>query len=252
MEQNTLQNKNIRLSKSAIQSYEQCPWKFWIEYVLRIRPEKIPEAAQMGIDIHNLFDSYFKGNLGVLQNKKEYKVHVDNFINFNEFCKVDPLLHEGKFKDDELNYSGILDRLQTINGETWLIDYKTGNCKSQRWDDKLHRYVECSPIDNYLFELYGYAYLTNKFTEFKVDRVAIFFTAPDGGVVDSKVITQKDIDETVEHIKKVDSEIKEKLKLGESAFKCTKSSLCKWICNHGEDGDKAIEMHKDKLNGNTN
>ncbi len=251
MEQNIIPS-NIRLSKSAIQSYLTCPWKFWIEYVLRIRPDKLPEAAQMGIDIHDLFDDFIKGKEVNIEEK--FRSHYENFRNFNNYICKDklPLLHEEKFKDHELNYGGILDRLQVIDDEVWLIDYKTGKCKDQKWDDKLHKYVDCSPIDNYLFELYGYAYLTNKFTEYRVDKVAIFFTSPDGGVIDSKKVTEKDIKETIEKIKRIDKEIKEKLKIGESAFKCSKSALCKWIVKHGDENDEAIKLHKEKLNGNSN
>lgn len=228
MEKNTIQNEVV-LSKSRISCYKQCPYRFWVEYVEGWRPSVIAEPARKGIDIHDLFDSYIKNGCVPLPLNEEYSPHFTNFLNFNEFCKFEePLLHEEKWEDEELNFQGTLDRLQVIDKEVWLIDYKTGQCKSKMWDDKKHRYVDCSPIDNYLFELYGYAHLANKFSDYKVDRVAIFFTAPEGGVIDDKKVTDKNIKDAVKEIKRVDKEVKAKLKKGIEEFPKKKGKLCDW------------------------
>ncbi len=211
-----MNNKKPRLSKSRISTYHQCPHRYYVMNIENYKPKTLSPFLIKGSLIHDAFDNYYK--LGSID-LKDYKNHEKNFMDFNKYCGVAPLMHEDKFVDEERNYAGILDRLQTLpNGKTLLLDYKTG---------KVH------PVKNYKFELDAYAHLITQAGNPMPDYVGIFFT--EHNLIDYIACSQKGIDTAKEHIDQVSKELTTKLKMGREAFFKKKGILCNY-CDLWNDG----------------
>ena len=56
---------NLRLSKSQISTFAQCPYRYWCEYVLRLREQKISEVgyADSGTIIHYILEKFIANHL---------------------------------------------------------------------------------------------------------------------------------------------------------------------------------------------
>ena len=204
--------KKLRLSKSKVKTYFQCPYRFYVTSVEGWVPDVKSPYLVKGEELHELFDNHFKQQSTSTKIPKEYENHMKNFYEFNKWTKKSPLFHEVRITDEKENFAGIIDRVQTLpNGKTLLLDYKTGK--------RHERY-----LDNYLYELGMYSYLYNKKTGLTPDLVGIFFT--DAGLIDTWKLTKKIVRDALRKTKKASDEINKKLLVGKKCFRKKKGKLC--------------------------
>lgn len=81
-------------------------------------------AADLGSAIHNIADRIVKGQ--VYSVSEEQQPFVDAYMKFIEDWKPEFLLVEAMVFSLAHRYAGTLDLVCRLNGETWLIDIKTG------------------------------------------------------------------------------------------------------------------------------
>lgn len=146
----------MRMSKSKVLLYSQCPRKFQFRHILKI-PEPMHPAARIGIDVHDICDKFFdKIDLNT-KNAEEHFVQVikqmtpidacekmilylTNFCNyeikrFNEMedkTNYIPKFREVEFNMKEHNIKGFVDRIDKTPEGYVLLDYKTGVPKNMR------------------------------------------------------------------------------------------------------------------------
>ncbi|MCS7199174.1 MAG: PD-(D/E)XK nuclease family protein [Caldimicrobium sp.] len=88
------------LSRNALETYLTCPGKFYFQYLLNLKPQEelLTEEKEIGIFLHQFFQSFFEPYLGKTLRFKEslenipWKEHFDQLwksFNFEE--KIDPL-----------------------------------------------------------------------------------------------------------------------------------------------------------------
>ena len=226
----------MRLSKSKINTFQQCPRKFRYIYVDELpRAEPDDESPlTIGTEIHNIFEEFLKdvdlewfssiGSAGQLNIIKEYDIdnkyisHLRNFLVFlNDIIDdgYNILGCEPHFESSELNLHGYLDLVLEKDGKLTVIDYKTGKAKA---------------ITEFRLELIYYALLAQKELNLPVEMVGIFFSKtghlklanfieePDKGAW----ISYEDVQSAVLYLKEVERKIEEE----DFRFKTN------WLCDY--------------------
>ena len=92
------------------------------------------KSAEDGTKVHNMIEAYLNGEeLNFLSPNKQPLYETDvwvNFLKFVEFWETfKPTLIETEVHlfSDELKVAGTCDMVCEINGELWVIDFKTSN-----------------------------------------------------------------------------------------------------------------------------
>jgi CRISPR-associated protein Cas4 len=191
----------MRLSKSAVLTYESCPYNFKLDYILNFRKDR-PEPEEgtplkIGTDVHKIFEDYYKlpearmieesyedsilDILMSMRGAKKYKNHMENFASFN-VAQIEgheekglkilakgvpgyiPQKLEMEIYNKDINVLGYIDRVDLEENGFRVIDYKSS--KRDR------------PAKHYLFELALYAYLFEEETGFEVYDAGIYFSNP--------------------------------------------------------------------------
>ena len=229
----------MRLSKSKLATLKNCAYRFKKEVLENYKPKIIGDALIKGLEVHEILDKAFLVELKEKTIKKEFvkekifnnpnyvkhKSDCDNFIKWQSE-RFMPLYREEKFFDAELNYSGVVDRVDfNERKELTLIDYKTGKGKDS--------------IEGYRDELYGYVYLFEKAHNQEIKRVGILFVTQ-GKYLEEKVDRNKVV-EVVSKIRAARKEINERIKTNK--WEKTFSPYCKY-CSLHLDGVCVDEMHE--------
>lgn len=105
----------------------------WLMQVGMNAKQIIEEAGIVGSNVHAAIDFFLKGQeIAYMKDGKEIYTWEEWVLIckamefFNNFSpKI--LVHEFSFAIDEFGYGGTIDIICEINGEIWLIDYKTSN-----------------------------------------------------------------------------------------------------------------------------
>lgn len=139
-----MEGKEPRLSKSSIGTYESCPWQWKLLKIDKLKPRMMP-ALMNGIKVHNICENFYKGvttldeaidkfsqNEFVSTNFEKFK----NFIQFNKQLSTEgkllrkPLMNETRFRNEELNISGVVDVVfKDDSGNVIILDWKTGKTR---------------------------------------------------------------------------------------------------------------------------
>ncbi len=152
----------MRISKSNLNCFLQCPRKFSNIYLENLKPET-SEAMQRGIDIHQFCNEFYDhlkfSNLHftidedwvhkfLLNCSEEAQRQISNVLAFEmkrwEICKqlcpkspkklFIPLLRESKFFSDSLNQVTIIDRMDLkTDGNYTLVEIKSGKFIDKDW-----------------------------------------------------------------------------------------------------------------------
>ena len=213
----TYQHRKGWLSKSQIQLFLQCPFKWKCIYIDEL-PQVVSSQRERGVDIHKQIENFYKdsevvtpeGKHPIIVAKKE-KMLNSSFYNFEKerikSCvdvngKFDekyfkPLHQELKINNEELRLRGIIDAIY-INPKDdgiIIIDWKSGKYRKNE-------------IDNHRFELALYKELYER--EYKqkvsywgifwVDANKLFFEKVDQKYVDKMLVTVKDVREKIENL----------------------------------------------------
>lgn len=88
------------------------------------------EAAESGSKLHNAIENLINGGTVSAElgnyTKEEWK-KLNDWVNWYKTLKIKPISTETTVFDEELGYAGTADFICKINGEVWLLDWKTGN-----------------------------------------------------------------------------------------------------------------------------
>lgn len=109
----------------------------WLQQVGLNSSEILKKAAEIGSDVHSLIDEYqklpenfklsFLNENGIQQYKWEVWELFCKAMDFFNTYNPEIIAHEFSFASDELGFGGTIDCICKINGQIWLIDYKSGN-----------------------------------------------------------------------------------------------------------------------------
>lgn len=98
------------------------------------------EAMEKGSTVHKLTELYDKGNVISAQREDGSPIYSSNewemfikYVEFSEKHKPEVIVNEASYCLSYLGYGGTLDRVVKLNGETWLLDIKTGNMYEYYW-----------------------------------------------------------------------------------------------------------------------
>ncbi len=167
--------KDIRLSHSKVTTFDDCPFKYKLRYVDKIKNNYVPQQLLDGSAIHNIFDKVYLETETFLEFKNwlrghkhygKYKEQIENFIKYNDklylkYFQYRPLHTELRIFDEKWNVIGIIDRVDKLDGKIVVTDYKTG---------KFH------PITNYDIQLGTYKKLLKDKMGINVDVYSIYFS----------------------------------------------------------------------------
>lgn len=202
------------LSKTQIDDYLSCPKFFEYKYIHRI-PAEMNFYMRKGVDIHNLFEIFFKkisaseilraSDDGIYKYfvktatrcytgaaYKDIASHIKNFATVETMRLVEikeniidpreaikmwlPVECEKFFKLPEIRLRGKIDRIdRTLDGELIVVEYKTGTTPS---DGKIPT--------NTRRQLYYYSKAVEQLYNTEVNHVCVFYSA-DGGVKYEKI-----------------------------------------------------------------
>ena len=235
----TYKHKKGWLSKSQIQLFLQCPFKWKCIYVDEL-PQVVSAQRERGVNIHEEIEEFYdnievlhtqlgtpiiKVNKKVNQNfltfeSKRIKLCVDKNGNFDDkYFK--PLHQELKINNEELKIRGIIDAVY-INPKDdgiIIIDWKSGKFRKNE-------------INNYRFELALYKELYEREFKTKVKYWGLFFV--DANKLFFEKVNERYINEMFNIVK----EVREKIESGNYNPKqnfycdyCEFLSICKGVKN---------------------
>ncbi len=104
----------------------------WLKMQGSNADELLRKAGEQGTIIHNAIDAILNGQVISWVNKAgtpnftidEWKM-LNRYMEFENTYKPQTLAQELSVLDEELGFGGTIDRVCVINGEIWMIDYKS-------------------------------------------------------------------------------------------------------------------------------
>ncbi len=172
--------KNMTWSPTAVDSYFQCPMRFYFQYILNLRDKSFEDDIgkdRIGQIVHTILQEFYSANVG---KKADYEriLTVENLVktidevfkmNYPENWGTALLVKKAtekalraflakermekrdriilgleknlrgrlKFGSHELEFTGRIDRIERIDGEIFITDYKTS--RSLKNPDKNHK-----------------------------------------------------------------------------------------------------------------
>jgi putative RecB family exonuclease len=174
----------VRLSKSKVNTYTNCPRQFRFEYIEKLKDyddEPVEGTPlRIGLDVHDIYEWYYKHAdspyitgeddmrkiLAENPMSSKYQNYIDSFVEwnmemFNEFGqRYMPDATEMYIHDQEEDFNGFIDVVFDSPEGKIIVDYKTGKQKS---------------IREYAIELLLYKYIYERKTGNSVAHVGIFF-----------------------------------------------------------------------------
>jgi CRISPR/Cas system-associated exonuclease Cas4 (RecB family) len=226
----------MKLSKSKVNTYLQCPRRFKYENIDNL-PQPSPEkgsALDIGLAIHKIFELFVKQysnkeienmsiddiNNALMQYDRasEFKNHLSHFADFIYDCFAEGFrIYTAEYYIHNLKYnlSGLADLVLIKDGELVVVDYKTG---------------KTGGVKKYLLELSYYVVLLEDEFELPVSYVGIFFTRDNnfrfakvrGEINKGTLLTQEDINASLKLLDFINNKIKE------NNFQPNRQFLCKY------------------------
>ncbi len=148
---------------TVLQSYPKGSFfEKWLMDTGRNAEQIKKDAGIQGSNVHNAIDGFLKGSSCTLIDRdghenftlNEWKM-ICRFMRFFECIDKDDFLSESMLFDKQLRLGGTEDLVCTINGERWLIDYKTSNALHETYKmqlamyRKMHERIHGEKIDRY-------------------------------------------------------------------------------------------------------
>jgi CRISPR/Cas system-associated exonuclease Cas4 (RecB family) len=140
-----------RLSKSAVNTYNSCPRKYFLQYVEKVEQQK-QELMENGKHLHEIYELFYK-NLPPIVNSLEdfsevfeeiYKRETNEDVkrNLRHFFEMNvetfkdlkekglercfkPILIEEKIESSEIGFVGVIDAVFELPDKILIIDWKT-------------------------------------------------------------------------------------------------------------------------------
>jgi RecB family exonuclease len=251
----------MRMSKSRLLCFLQCPQKFYLDYVLELRKfsEAPPQGSPLtkGTELHKIFEDYY-----TLPASKEVESKDDIMellLSFPEAKKQqlsysDPdgvLLDRQYFTDymslEEEYYQHLsnfadfnIRRIKEVGVDNYAPAYTELSIYNKKWDllgiidridriDDGYRVLDYKtgkphPVTNYCKELAVYKYLVEEYTGEEVTEVGIYFSKNNTLKI-TKDIEQDYVDKTLLRFTVIRKAIEEEI------FPTKSGYLCRW-CDH--------------------
>lgn len=232
----------MRLSYSKISSYEKCPKEFWLTNIKKV-PFVANKYIKAGLRIHELLkeaqdsDDY-KKYLMEHPEYQEFKVMIDNFIEYQDNIKElggdpKPIYSEYKLYDPELDFSLIIDRIDSFNGRGMISDWKSDGKVDREKHDK---------------QLIIYSYMFNKLKKKDDPLITDYgaFLLKFDKKIKNKKLTEDKVKETIDWLKRIKSDIDSK-GIEEKNYPAKTNEFCKY-CSHYTSG--LCKEGKEKVEGN--
>lgn len=106
-----------------------------------VNREKLKKAQDMGTLVHEGIKDFFENKFHPVPGKGEG--YFKSFLKWNELFRPRKLLSEARFYDDQLMITGMIDLLCNIDGNIYLIDFKTGSLSHPAiWELQLNFYYQ--------------------------------------------------------------------------------------------------------------
>ncbi|MDB4378128.1 PD-(D/E)XK nuclease family protein [bacterium] len=122
----------------------------WLKKVGYSAEYIVKKAAEEGTATHELIEEYFEGKeMNFLNEKGNPTMHPDiwkmflRFVDFWETYKPTLIETETHLFSDELKVAGTVDLICEIDGELWVIDFKTSNHLQTTYDLQGAVYAKC-------------------------------------------------------------------------------------------------------------
>lgn len=120
----------------------------WLKDVGNNADEIVRRAGEQGSHVHDAIDQFLKGLPVYWVDKNEkpnYTLEewqmILKFVEFWEKFQPKLIANEKKIVSEKLGIGGTIDLICEINGETWLIDYKTSNALYPSYELQLSAYA---------------------------------------------------------------------------------------------------------------
>lgn len=138
----------------------------WLKDLGNNADEVLKRAGEQGSKVHDAIDQFLKGftvSWVDLDGKPNYTLEewqmILKFTDFWNTWNPEILANESKLVSEKLGLGGTIDIVCRINGEVWLIDFKTSNA--------IHT--------SYELQIAAYATMWNENNEPKIDRTGIMW-----------------------------------------------------------------------------
>lgn len=164
-------------SYSRVRTYVDCPYKFYLRYILRLHGKDL-FFASYGSFMHKLIEKYYKEGL---TSQQLVTLYLQDFKNKVPGCAPNPKIFEGyflgglqylqniqpfpyavvgveksvKFKFGDLPVVGFVDFVGEKDGEIYIVDHKSRHLKPRSKRKKPTKTDE--ELDEYLRQLYIYS-----------------------------------------------------------------------------------------------
>jgi len=191
------------LSKSQVLLFEKCPYAWYLSKILKLPEMERPELTD-GREVHKILEWVYtikerfedeNDLINVLRQNELFAEHRDQVINFarviSKISLSKPVYTEYKIFNSDLGIVGVIDRVDNINGEYVITEYK-------------RRFSSLSFNDN-VFELSLYAWLFEQEKQTKVNRGAIIYV--NNGFLKEVNITDEMKKQAVMRVRRVRGEI---------------------------------------------
>lgn len=106
----------------------------WVKGVGFNADDILRKAGEQGTNIHNMIDRYLKGDTIKWFNDESVGLYTlvewqmfTRFVEFWNMAKPELFVHEFAIVSDTLGFGGTIDFIGKINGELYLIDWKSSN-----------------------------------------------------------------------------------------------------------------------------
>lgn len=87
--------------------------------------DKLKKAQEVGTVIHEAIEGYYKGEFAALRSCQF--PYLESFLKWADKTPLDVTFQEKRFYLPSLRITGRIDLLAKINGESVLVDFKTGS-----------------------------------------------------------------------------------------------------------------------------
>jgi len=217
-----MEQKDItkRLSKSKINTFKQCPKRFYFSQT-DPKPFVKHPAMERGTELHDIFENLYKDSLELkpdnfkdqlmkIPNSDKYLKEMNKFIEWqsqNNFML--PESCEEKIYDNELDIVIKWDRIDFDGKSRCLIDYKSGKLKK---------------VSDFKSELMIYACIYMRNTKQRIDYVGIYFI--DHGIFEYIPVTNEDMQQTILELDDIKCEMTDYQNINYWPEKS--SYLCEW------------------------
>jgi RecB family exonuclease len=124
----------MKLSFSAVKTFESCPRKYYQLNVLKAYPHEDTDATLYGKEVHTACEEYIRDGKP-LGGHKRFQAVLDKLKGYSgdKYCEIEMAIDKHgnnvPFDSEDRMYRGIADLVIIDGDKARVIDYKTGSAK---------------------------------------------------------------------------------------------------------------------------